>query len=166
VPSEGLTINAIGLTKDGHNSMITGAVDKRGRILALYFFPGQCAETKSAKQLLPLLVKTKVFVGARASTPMNSDTWSRTTAALLDYRLVPIKPATDSAIQSFIAINTWLITFFSVSSIGAAWRAATRNSLKPSSLSQHSVLNRLHPTRINPLAQIRSMDNPRKVSNH
>ena len=54
---------AIGLTKGGHNSKLTAAVDERGHVVALLLFPGQCAETTAAKQLLPLLAKTMVFVG-------------------------------------------------------------------------------------------------------
>ena len=76
--------------------------------------------------------------GTRASTPMNSDSLSRTTAAWPASLLVPIEPATDGAIQSFIASDTWWKTSFSASSIGAASRPATRNSPQPSSLSQHS----------------------------
>ena len=76
--------------------------------------------------------------GTRASTPMNSDSLSRTTAAWPAYRLVPIEPATDGAIRSFIASDTWWKTSFTASSIGAASRPATRNSPQPSSLSQHS----------------------------
>ena len=76
--------------------------------------------------------------GTRASTPMNSDSLSRATAAWPAYRLVPIEPATDGPIRSFIANDTWWKTSFSASSIGAASRPATRNSPQPSSLSQHS----------------------------
>jgi transposase len=54
---------AIGLTKGGHNSKLTAAIDERGHVVALLFFPGQCAETTAAKQLVPLLAKTMVFVG-------------------------------------------------------------------------------------------------------
>ena len=36
---------AIGLTKGGHNSKLTAAVDERGHVVALLLFPGQCAET-------------------------------------------------------------------------------------------------------------------------
>ncbi len=53
---------AIGLTKGGHNSKLTAAVDERGHVVALLLFPGQCAETTAAKQLLPLLAKIMVFV--------------------------------------------------------------------------------------------------------
>jgi transposase len=56
---------AIGLTKGGHNSKLTAAVDERGHVVALLLFPGLCAETTAAKQLLPLLAKTMVFVGDR-----------------------------------------------------------------------------------------------------
>jgi transposase len=56
---------AIGHTKDGHNSKLTGAVDERGHVVAFLLFPGQCTETTAAKQLLPLLAKTIVFVGDR-----------------------------------------------------------------------------------------------------
>jgi transposase len=48
---------AIGLTKGGHNSKLTAAVDERGHFVALLFFPGQCAETTAAKQGLPLQTK-------------------------------------------------------------------------------------------------------------
>jgi transposase len=54
---------AIGLTKGGHNSKLTAAVDEEGHVVALLLFPGQCAETTAAKELLPLLAKTMVFVG-------------------------------------------------------------------------------------------------------
>ncbi len=54
---------AIGLTKGRQNSKLTAAVDERGDVVALLLFPGQCAETTAAKQLLPLLAKTIVFVG-------------------------------------------------------------------------------------------------------
>jgi transposase len=54
---------AIGLTKGGHNSKLTAAVDERGHVLALFVFTGQRAETTAAKQRLPLLAKTIVFVG-------------------------------------------------------------------------------------------------------
>ncbi len=32
---------AIGLTKGGHNSKLTAAVDERGHVVAFLFFPGQ-----------------------------------------------------------------------------------------------------------------------------
>lgn len=54
---------AIGLTKGGHNSKLTAAVDEAGQVVALLLFPGQCPETTAAKHLLPLLAKTMVFVG-------------------------------------------------------------------------------------------------------
>ena len=54
---------AIGLTKGGHNSKLTAAVDERVHVVALLLFRGQCAEPTSAKQQLPLLAKTMVFVG-------------------------------------------------------------------------------------------------------
>jgi hypothetical protein len=127
----------IGLTKSAHNSKLTAAVDERGHVVDLLLFPGQCTETTAAKQLLPLLAKIMVSSGTRGSTPMNSDSLSRTTAAWPPYSLVLIEPATDGGIWSFIASDTWWKTSFSASSIGAAWRPATRNSPQPSSLSQH-----------------------------
>ncbi len=54
---------AIGLTKGGHNTKLTAAVDERGHVVTPLLFPGQCAETTAAKQLLPLLAKTMVSVG-------------------------------------------------------------------------------------------------------
>jgi len=54
---------AIGLTKGGHNSKLTAAVDEQGHVVGLLLFPGQCAETTAAKKILPLLAKTMVFVG-------------------------------------------------------------------------------------------------------
>jgi transposase len=57
---------AIGLTKGGHNPKLTAAVDERGHVVALLLFPGQCAETTAAKQLLPLLAKTMVFLGDKS----------------------------------------------------------------------------------------------------
>jgi IS5 family transposase len=53
----------MGLTKGGHNSKLTAAVDKHGYVVVLLLFPEQCAETTAAKQLLALLGKTTVFVG-------------------------------------------------------------------------------------------------------
>jgi transposase len=53
---------AIGLTKGGHNSKLTTALNERGHVAALLFFPGQCAETTAAKKLLPPLAKIMVFV--------------------------------------------------------------------------------------------------------
>jgi hypothetical protein len=72
---------AIGLTKGGHNSMLTTTVDERGHVVALLLFPGQCAETTAAKQLRHFWPKPWFSSGTRASTPMNSDSLSRTTAA-------------------------------------------------------------------------------------
>jgi transposase len=60
--SGGSKNQAIGLTKGGHNSKLTAAVDERRHAVALLLFPGQCAETIAAKRLLPLLAKTMVFV--------------------------------------------------------------------------------------------------------
>jgi len=54
---------AIGLTKGGHNSKLTAAVDEQGHVVSLLLFPGQCPETTAAKQLRPLLAITMVFVG-------------------------------------------------------------------------------------------------------
>jgi hypothetical protein len=54
---------AIGLIKGEHNSKLTAAGDERGHVVALLLFPGQCAETTAAKQLLPFLAKTMVFAG-------------------------------------------------------------------------------------------------------
>jgi transposase len=61
---------AIGLTKGGQNSKLTATVDEHGNVVALLLFPGQCAETSAANQLLPLLAKTMVFVGDKG---FNSD---------------------------------------------------------------------------------------------
>jgi hypothetical protein len=129
---------AIELTKGGHKSKLTAAVDERGHVVALFLFSGQCTETTAAKQLLPHSAETMVFVGDNGFDPMTFDSLLRTTAAWPAYRLVQIEPATDGSIRSFIASDTWWKTSFSALSIGAAWRPATRNSPQPSSLSQHS----------------------------
>jgi transposase len=57
---------AIGLTKGGHNSNLTAAVDERGHVVALPPFPGQSAETTAAEQLLSLLDKTMGFLGNKS----------------------------------------------------------------------------------------------------
>jgi hypothetical protein len=129
---------AIGLTKGGHNSKLTAAVDERGHVVTLLLFPGQCAETTAAKQLLPLLVKTMVFVGDNGF-----DTDELRQLSENNGGLACIPPRSNRAIHrwcdpSFIASDTWWKTSFSASSIGAASRPATRNSPLPSSLSQHS----------------------------
>jgi hypothetical protein len=72
---------AIGLTKGGHNSKLIAAVDERGHVVALRLFPDQCAETTAAKQLLPPLAKTMVFVGAKGFDSDKLRHPSRTTAA-------------------------------------------------------------------------------------
>ncbi len=112
-------------------------------------FPRQCAGTTAAKQILPLLAKTTVIFRAKVPTRMNSATLSRTTAASPAYRHVQIVPATDGAVRSFIASDTWRKTSFSAPIIGSSWRPATKKSPQLFSLSQHSRPNRLHPTPIN-----------------
>jgi hypothetical protein len=105
--------------------------------VVLLLFPGQCAETTAAKQLLLLLAKTMIFVRDKGFDSDEIRHLIENTAAWPAYRLVQIKPAIDGAIRSFIGSDTWWKTSFSASSIGAASRPATRISPHPSSLSQH-----------------------------
>jgi transposase len=63
VPSEDVGIKPLVSPEAGTTEKLTAAVDERAHVVALLLFLGQCAETTAAKQLLPLLVKTMVFVG-------------------------------------------------------------------------------------------------------
>jgi hypothetical protein len=99
-------------------------------------FPGNALRQQQRNNSCHFWPKPWSSSGTRASTPMNSDSLWRTTAAWPAYRLVQIEPATDGEIWNSTANDTWWKTSFSASSIGAASRPATKYSPQPSSLSQ------------------------------
>ena len=59
----GTEYQSVGKTKGGWNTKLAAAVDERGRVVALLIFSGQCSEGAAAKELLPKLAKTLIFVG-------------------------------------------------------------------------------------------------------
>jgi hypothetical protein len=138
VPSADLRIKPLDSTKAGTTQSSLGPLMNADTSWLSSSFPGSALRQQQPTNYCHFWPKAWFSSGTRASIPMNSDSLSRTTAAWPAYRLVQIEPATDGAIRSFIPSDTWWKTFFSASSIGAAWRPATRNSPQPSSLSQHS----------------------------
>ena len=138
VPSEDLRIKPLDSPKAGTTQSSLRPLMNADTSWLSSSFPGSALRQQQPNNYCHFWPKPWFSSGTRASTPMNSDSLSRTTAAWPAYRLVPIEPATDGAIRSFIASDTWWKTSFSASSIGAASRPATRNSPQPSSLSQHS----------------------------
>ena len=138
VPSEDLRIKPLDSPKAGTTQSSLRPLMNVDTSWLSSSFPGSALRQPQPNNYCHFWPKPWFSSGTRASTPMNSDSLSRATAAWPAYRLVPIEPATDGAIRSFIASDTWWKTSFSASSIGAASRPATRNSPQPSSPSQHS----------------------------
>jgi hypothetical protein len=136
-PSENLRIKPLDSPKAGTTQSSLRPLRNADTSWLSSSFPGSALRQQQPNNYCHFWQKPWSSSGTRASTPMNSDTLSRTTAAWPAYRLVQIEPATDGAIRSFIASDTWWKTSLSASSIGAAWRPAMRDSHQLSSLSQH-----------------------------
>ena len=138
VPLEDLRIKPLDSPKAGTTQSSLRPLMNVGTSWLSSSFPGSALRQQPPNNYCHFWPKPWFSSGTtRATTPMNSDSLSRTTAAWPAYRLVQIEQATDGAIRSFIASDTWWKTSFSASSIGAARRPVTRNSCQPSSLSKH-----------------------------
>jgi hypothetical protein len=85
----------------------------------------------------------------RASTPINSDSLSRTTAAWPAYRLIQIEPATDGPIRSFIASDTWWKTSLAPQVLAPRGDPLRETRLNLPRFLDTRVFNRLHATPIN-----------------
>jgi hypothetical protein len=128
VPSEDLRIKPLDSPKAGTTQSSLRPLMNVDTSWLSSSFPGSALRQQPPNNYCHFWPKPWFSSGTRASTPMSSDSLSRTTAAWPAYRLVPIEPATDGAIRNSTANDTWWKISFSASNIGAAWRPATRNS--------------------------------------
>ena len=87
-----------------HGHPLKRGIDKEFEWVSAIFPPYRSprAETTSAKNLLPLLAKTMVFVATKGSTPTNFATSLRTTVDWHVFRLAPIEQPIAGTIQSSI----------------------------------------------------------------
>jgi hypothetical protein len=112
-------------------------------------FPGSALRQQQRNNSWHFWPKPWFLSGTRASTPMNSDSLSRTTTAWPAYRLVQIEPATDGAIRN-LSQATLGGKHLSAHQVLATHGDPLRETrLNLSRFLNTRFLNRLHPTLIN-----------------